>query len=669
VDPGVSFWGSVDRLAGYISLGLTVFFGFLVARVTANPTHRRRFLFAWCGSWSLVALIAVIERFWIGPWAQFHTPGGRVISTIGNPIFLAGGLILAYGITGAALLRLPRSRRRDLLFGLASALFLAATIFTETRGAFVGMAVGGSVGIFALGRWSRSRLARTAAILVPALLIAFAAFLWLGQETSIVRSSDLLRRAATTFKVTDPSRIQRFQLWGMAIEAIKSRPLTGWGLENFDTAVDRLYQPSFIVYGIASSYSDRVHNVYLDSAAAAGVLGLGALLFFYGALGHRILGERKIGMLGAGSAAVALGSFAAYLAQNLTAFDTLATYWNLAVAAGLLAGLRAAGSSSESAERAAPPFVAALVAAALLIFGGIVPLVRGANAVHVALTAQDSRDLARAAEMLRGFRSPYRAQEDLRIANEIFKRVGNSPWDSAFADLLRQAEDLLRDAVQRRSTHFAERYTLGNVLLLQALHGIRPYDEAVAVFEEARALAPRRQIVDYQIGNAFLASGRPAEAVAAFRRALALDENIPESHWHLGRGLAAAEDEAGAAEQFRIANRAGFGGNRPPQEYSVAIRALAGAGELRMIWRLYKEWTCVDPENPDVFAGFAAISGELGFREIAEQAASRALLLDPTIAQEIPAFVEKYGLSADRIRVEDGGSFVACSLPDISLSP
>jgi hypothetical protein len=88
----------------------------------------------------------------------------------------------------------------------------------------------------------------------------------------------------------------------MAVDAIKERPVTGWGIENFEYGYQkyfdaRLAQPDYV----GEIWFDRVHNVVLDTLIGGGIvlfvfylfvfLILPAYLFirFFGEDGHKYL--------------------------------------------------------------------------------------------------------------------------------------------------------------------------------------------------------------------------------------------------------------------------------------------------------------------------------------------------------------------------------------------
>ncbi len=651
VDPAISFWGYAERLTGLITVFLVALFGLGLFVLFRAPGRARIFLIFWGALWGIILTLSYYERLFTGPWAQFHSEFGRVISTIGNPIFFAAAVMAAVPPLAVAALGFRGRVKRYLIAALILGAGILTIVFTETRGAYLGVLAGAAVAAMALCFWSPNRKVKALTFALPILALATLGGLYFVRDSTFAHSNRITSRIVSIFNTADPSQIQRFQLWRLGLRAIGERPILGWGLENFDIALDRLYDPGFTRYGVANSNSDRVHNSYLDFGVAGGIPALLAFVAFFAALASKSLKLRRQGALSNAQAALALAAVAAYAVQSLTGFETLVSLVGLAVGAALLASL--ASNNIETKKIQVPAGLATVVAGAFslaLIFTGVIPLFRGSLAVHRSTVAVSGVDLNAAADMIGGFWNPYRASEEHRIANDIFKATGNSPqWSDGLTALIKKAEALETDAVSRKPDYFSFRFTLGNIQLVEALNGLRPYDDAIKAFELARPLAPKRQIVDFQLGNVYLAEKKPLLAVASFRAALAFAPEVPEAHWHLGRGLAEAGDAAAAAAEFETSIKGGFFEDRPAFEYSAAIKAFVAMNNLEETRRIYRAWLRTEPANAGLYANLAAVDAALGRKDEVLLAVKRAIELDGTIAAEIPDFFKKYGLAADAL--------------------
>lgn len=650
VDPATSFWGNAERLTGFVTLASFAVLAAAAHRLAARGGGQARaFAWLWFGVWGVVAAWAIAERLIPGFWSAFNGGGARSVSTIGNAIFLAEALLIATAGAVTAAFSLP-ARNRFWFVGAAMLVGGFAILTTETRGAFVGAGAGLAVAGIAAAMWSGRRSLRVAGIVLAVCCVLAVPALYAVRNVPAAQQAPFVGRLVSVFSANDPSIVQRFQLWGVAWAALRERPMTGWGLEQFDTALDRLYPPDFTRFGSSNSFSDRAHNAYLDVAAAAGAVGLAAYLSVFAAIGWTILRARRTGALAAPAAAAALGGLAAFAVSHLTSFDTHAT---LLAAAGTVPLLTARHAAVRAVAPLTRPLQVALgIAAAGLgiwtLVAGVVPLARGAVLVHRTVAAATAAAMAAPAADITVFSNPYRAVQEQRIANEIFKRLGVQEeltvHDRA---VLGQAESVMRDAAARAPGWFSAQYTLANILLLAAIHG-GSYEAAEAAFASARLLAPTRQLVDYQLGNLHLTRGDPDAALIAFRRALALDPSVPESHWHLGRGLAAVGDDAGAAREFAAARAAGFTETRPLEEFAVAARVLLSAGDYLTLYKLYLQRG--EEGDADSFAHAAAAAMAMGERDRALDAIRRGIALDPTLRAEAVEFLRQNGYPEDVLR-------------------
>jgi O-antigen ligase len=136
---------------------------------------------------------------------------------------------------------------------------------TESRGAWLGLAVG-----VVLIAWQPGRYRRYAAILGGGLLVAAVAFLyWAGHLSALYSSSQI-------------GNVDRWDMWTAAWEMIKDRPVLGQGLNTF--------MANYLDYWVGGERMPRyAHNCYLQVAAETGLIGLGAFLWVLGALFARVV--------------------------------------------------------------------------------------------------------------------------------------------------------------------------------------------------------------------------------------------------------------------------------------------------------------------------------------------------------------------------------------------
>lgn len=219
-------------------------------------------------------LIQAAGQDWI-PWRDASgLPPEFPVGTMGNSNF-AGGYL---GIAVPFLVFVAATAKRDfvktILF-IVVGLDLLALWFTQTRGGMIAAGVGLTTMVFAyrdrLPRWLR-----IGTVIATAAAVAVAVFvLWHpGSDQPYGRLARIETLRTGTFNI-------RTYYWKAAIRTFKDHPVAGDGLE--------LYYSNYTKYRVPKdgaqlglTITDKPHNIYLEYAANAGILGIGTYLSLVG---------------------------------------------------------------------------------------------------------------------------------------------------------------------------------------------------------------------------------------------------------------------------------------------------------------------------------------------------------------------------------------------------
>jgi len=202
-----------------------------------------------------------------------------------SPVARAGVLMNAvrYGeaMTIAFLLALSRlllplkedSARERLLYALAAALIFAAVVFSQTRGAWLGLTVG-MVVMFTFASGARKRLALYAAV-----MMAGAAMLMAASPTLKGRLAVTTSYQQGDFAGHSPNTgiNVRLELWKLGHKMFRAHPVVGVGPDNVKRVFKKFHPEPFPEEGIYGT----LNNLYVHQAAERGLLGLGALLLLF----------------------------------------------------------------------------------------------------------------------------------------------------------------------------------------------------------------------------------------------------------------------------------------------------------------------------------------------------------------------------------------------------
>ena len=245
----------------------------------------------------LVGLLASVYGIgqyfgWDAVWPHALNPyGARAISTFGNPNFLSSYLAILFPLAVTGFLVSAKFKDK-LMYGLFCLIYEAGLLVTLTRSSWLGAFAGALAVVIVLkSYWSEIRFKRIASILVLAAAILF--FAWPegaggSTPTPLRRALEAQKTfAAGAKEVTYSASFQRYLIWSTIWKFTQENPLLGkgWGtLELFFPFYqgELLYQERF---RSQRTHANNAHNEIFELLSQAGVLGLGAFLWFLTTLG------------------------------------------------------------------------------------------------------------------------------------------------------------------------------------------------------------------------------------------------------------------------------------------------------------------------------------------------------------------------------------------------
>ena len=350
----LSLRGDVLRVEGlYTVLAYAGLVFLFVNQANTKELVRKLFWALIIGS-TLVSLYALVQYFGFDPTEHFFyrywRRGPGVGSSIGNPNFLGKYLVLIIPIIFSFFLKndVPT---RDLLTGSSLAVCFAALIATFTRASWLSIVIGFTLFfVLAINNHLLKNKGKKVVLMMILLLGIVIFFNSYAPEESEIKATSfkqkeaggVVKRSVSTVEFKGGRGIAtRLYVWKRALLLIKERPWLGYGLETFPIAFQQFNQDytkrfnDFVVV-------DRVHNNYIDTAFALGLIGLGtycAIIFTFLAYLYRLVKRtenpsRQLFYTGIFS------GFCGYLINDLFIFSVVSvspTFWSLmglTVAAG-----------------------------------------------------------------------------------------------------------------------------------------------------------------------------------------------------------------------------------------------------------------------------------------------------------------------------------------------
>lgn len=670
---GYSFWGNYERMDGIFS-----WLHYWAAIVIAASVLRERrdwmvLLGCSVGAALLISGYGFFQRVGVasfGPLTIYETNLGRITGTIANPAFLA--VYLLFNILFALIIAIDRFAPLwwRIAAGVSLVLLFAAYMMTGVRGAFVGFVA--SVVVFFAGTlaWGTSvRLKRR----VGQGFLAFVAVLALlygmvGNNQWVTGNFGRLFK----LDLTDSTIQTRLVSWRGALTGFKDNFWLGVGPQKFDAVFNRHFDPAFYRLVGDETWWDRAHNMVLEVAVTMGIFGLLAYLGVGLALAYSLYRMGQRDMTRRMEALVILSFLVGYFIQNLFVFDTVSSYVALSVLVGyIVARTGEAGDAKGALARSLGgcfnqlreflPRVASRYwwAGGLVALGLMAPVAYNGNIILIKHNRLLLNNLAYAqaqpfSKTMQNYRDIFELSNfDSRevaiklsqylgqraIAGELTDSELNSGYTFAMGAVDQVIEQNPKD-VRLLLSYGNTLNVYGEVLRQRqdAEGARRVLAKAERILIEAAELGAARQQVFHSLANTYLIMGDRERGIQTLKETVAINPENGATHWLLAfaylqsgqyePGIQAADSALAAGYRFRSEGEA-----------APVASALAQAGDWERLLRLYQK-VAQDTGSGNARAKVAATFAQMGKKDEAIAAAREVLIVDPSLAGEVDAFIK-----------------------------
>lgn len=336
VDFQNSFWSNFERGEGIFAM-FHYFLFMVLALLLLEKEKDWEYLF----NASIIAGI-LVSFYGFAQKLDLPVPGlvnigigwyGRMQASLGNPSYVSAYLFFT-SFYAIYLLLQEKKVWKKIFYIFSLVVFAAAFIFTETRGAFIGLALAILFGAALFIFKSPVRRVRAYAAYVLIGLSILSSVLFYYRDSEFVKKIPASRVLYLSF--SERTAQTRFWTWGSAWQGFLERPIFGWGPENFSWAFDKYFDTRHFI-GIntpSESWFDRAHSVFFDYLAETGIVGITAFLSIFVLIFWNLFLRLNFKNYFQHAAALALP--VAYLGQGLLLFDVLPIYINLFLFWGFL---------------------------------------------------------------------------------------------------------------------------------------------------------------------------------------------------------------------------------------------------------------------------------------------------------------------------------------------
>lgn len=637
VDFNRSFWGTVERGEGIITILHFVLYFTMVAAVFTDQRQWYRYLFFALTVTGATALYGLAQLYNFSGVIPAGTT--RVSGTIGNAAFFAAVMIFGVFLSFLLLLGAKSLGRRLILWAIL--LFELGMLFqSQTRGAILATAAA-LVFYFALNifRKTNFKVKLISAVFLCA-IFGFGALVYFSKDSGWVKGNDTLARLAT-ISPRDITTESRLDTWGASWQGFRSRWFLGFGYENYNIAFNQHF-PSRIFKDQGSQiWFDRAHNIFFDVAVTSGIVGvltyLGIFIMAFWVLFS--LWRRSLHELDA-RIPIILGSLlVAYFLQNFFVFDTQATYLMFFVILGFIAFLEKEYVMPPLKERRSypPGAILPLVLSVLAIIGMYFFNIEPAKANSQTMQGIKYAKLKDYNQMATAFAKAlsYGTYMDQEIRHRFVDysidaiNTGGLSADEqkrTFENLIRELEKSIAE-----SPRDAKNYIYLMNVLNRLNNNSQAVEKVLILGAQALQLSPTRAQIYFEIGQAYLFKKDYSTGLGYFEKAAGLNPKTKETHYnYMLAAIIANEYELADRERSIIVEDLHY--NLDVKDYMTIAHAYYQAGDKDRAIKSYQEGLAVEPKNILLYSGLAAVYGELCEIDKAQAAVDAAIQADSNFA-------------------------------------
>lgn len=508
--PLVSLVGTSSRRFGLFAW-LVLAGAFVLGRAMSTTERRTMLTTALIASSALIAFYAILQRLGWDPFsADGAGPALRPTSTLGGATYLGGYLALALTLAVARW----ADETRALWLAPIVMIDVVALLLTQSRGGWIG----GFVGVAIALAWVGSTRANLRSLVIGAVIAVVALVV------AVALIPGLSSRVNSLAHPTRGTAGARFELSEIGIAAVLDRPIVGWGPDMSRSAIHDHLSSSFEGDHGDARIEDRAHNLIVDVAIWAGIVGLAAFIWFIVSIGRAAWAGRNDRSV----VVIALGvlAYGIHLMFNFPVPDLDVVIWLLA---GSLASWRPVVAHNRATHRL-PSYIAVPVAALALalVMARAADELAADRSLRVAVDRENAGDVTAAG---RAYESAQRSASGDALYDEVLTRYYlrvNQPQSAADAAARGVDADPSDPYMIELRAH-----SLDAVALRDSGSQSGMAAAAEDLLHDLISRAPNDGSLHLELGTALAIQGQTVAAEAAFARAVQLIPNRCEPYRNL----------------------------------------------------------------------------------------------------------------------------------------
>lgn len=635
-DFSFSLWGSPYRSGGVITFFfylLFAVFGFLIIKKEDWHKLIKWSLFAGC----LVGFVALFQNFSV--FSNFlHPFEARPPSTTGNSIFLGIYSLMLFFVAVEVFLKSELKKQR-ILYGAISVFLFFIVLISGSRAAYLGLLTGTLYFLLSFPQENKKiKLVKIAGFALICLGFLFVIYVNITPKLpEFIQQNTVLNTVSGRLSFKLFKQEARFSAWDITWQAIKQKPVLGYGPENLQIGFDRYYDPS--LPQMPQTWWDRAHNIFLDTAVSVGIPGLILYLLFFIYIFWHLHKRHAI-----------QSAMLAYFTAMLLSFDSFVTYIIIFFLAGYSLNLIKKEDASDKKEGFKPErknkFVFSLVLLLLFIFiffFNILPYITGSNTSFAMRLlrqgkCQDSINLMEKTITAKNYAANY---AKLKYA-EALKECGSSAEIQTGLAYTKRAIEVLEEASLSRPKYtniwvFLARF--GNILLEREPNPEKRQELSRQIKDYVKkglALSPERQELIIEQEKNFVLDKNYQSAISLAEECAKIYSGFGACYWFSGLANIYLGNQEEGTRQIQLARDAGYTSSM--LQLADAYASQNNYAELEYIYGIMAHDY---PENFNYRALHAFSSAQIGRYDKAKAEALEVIRLGPKEAgDEARAFIK-----------------------------
>jgi O-antigen ligase len=652
-----SFWGTLERMEGVFTfLHFWLFFLILVS-IFKNKEDWLKLLRLAIVAGFLSILFAYGQYFKLGDFFVGWQHGSRIIGTVGNAALFAGYLIFILFLAICFLFRRDTSKKARIFYIIVLVLGIPALFLTAVRGSIISFLVG----IFLLGIFnlinSKNLKIKQGTIIFIGLLLILVSIFWFSRNQSWVQENQYLKRI-TDISLETRTIQTRLSTWKSAWQGWQERFLLGWGPENFNLLFAKCFNPIHYQGFGSEVVWDRAHNVFLNTGATMGLVGLLAYFGIFGVLAYYFIRAFKIKKIRKLTLAIFGTMLLVYVGHNMFIFDSFNSYLMFFVVLGYLGflfGITDKKSEIEETKeiKSAKPRTALLIILALIVIftiykTAIIPAKANYAATRGIVYGRSDKYFPVAFDYFRKSLSYNAIQTDYEVRHELARMVfavfskTDNPQELGVKedDLVFALDEVYKNIKTDPLDPIPYLYVARLNEFLSRINQEKAkerLDKAEESLNKAKSLNEKNPYIYFELGQVYIFRGDFKKAIDFFDEGISLKPEVELGYWYKGVTLLTMGNIKGGEDFIRQAMERGF--VKSVSDIYELLRVYVPLKNYPKIIELYLEAIKLQPTNAQLYASLATAYKENGEIDKAIETARKVGELDPKLKPEADAWI------------------------------